>query len=142
LTPDGKRVVPQSDPALPLVGDNMLSVTQAPDGSLVDTRYLVNSIFVHKPIENPHEKVVVYGVLPRRGSQAGGYNLSIYGVNFHKGNPSVLVGSQTCTVQSVSATMIVCNIPGGQGTVDIVVKVLSETSTFRRVFCYITGIPI
>jgi hypothetical protein len=67
----------------------MLSVTQAPDGSLVDTRYLVNSIFVHKPIENPTEKVVVYGVLPRRGSQVGGYNLSIYGVNFHKGNPSV-----------------------------------------------------
>jgi IPT/TIG domain len=134
-------VIPQSDPAIPLVGDNTLSITQAPDGSLIDTRYLANSIYVHKPTQVPTTKHIVYGVFPRRGGRAGGYNLTIYGLNFQKGTPTVMVGNKNCVVQMVSPNRIICSVQGGVGTVDIVVKIGSESSIFTRGFRYITGVP-
>jgi IPT/TIG domain len=141
LSPDGNKVLKQSDPPIPLVGDNTLSVTQAPDGSLIDTRYLANSIFIHKPIQVPTKNLTVYGVFPRRGSVAGGYNLYIHGINFEKGTPSVTVGGKSCPVQSNISRRIVCVIKGGTGNVDVVVKIGKESSTFARGFRYITGLP-
>ena len=81
LTPDGLGVIPESDPALNVVGDGGLFVTQAPDGSLIEIRYPQNTVFYHKPSEAPITALKVTSVFPRRGGLAGGTKLSVYGVN-------------------------------------------------------------
>jgi len=140
LTPDGTSVIQQSDPALPLVGDDGLDVAQAPDGTLVDARVGSNAIYYHKPVEPPTTDMVVKGVFPTRGSQVGNSTLDIYGINF-SGTPIVSVGGSNCPVTSVSSTKIECTLPGGTGTVDIVVTLGPETSTFNNGYRYITGVP-
>jgi IPT/TIG domain len=142
LREDGKSVAPESIPAIPLVGDNTLSVTQTPEGSLIDTRYLANQIFVHTPVQVvPMKDVLIYGVFPRRGGQAGGYILSIYGFNFQKGSVFVKVGKRKCPIISVKPKRITCRVYGGKGTVDVFVKVGKEKVTLDRGFRYISGLP-
>lgn len=140
LREDGERVIPQSIPPLPLVGDNTLSVTQAPDGSLIDTRYATNQIFVHTPIISiPNPDLLVFGVFPRRGGEAGGYILSIYGKNFQKGTPLVQVGDRKCPLISVKAKRITCRVYGGKGKADIRVVIGKEKVTLTEGFRYIRG---
>jgi IPT/TIG domain len=138
LTPDGLGVIPQSKPPLPLVGDGGLDVTQAPDGSLIEVRNSDNSLYVHKPNEIPTTALQVKSVFPRRGGKAGGTKLSVYGVNF-SANSTVKVGSSNCPVLSTTATKIECTLPGGSGTVDIVVSGSAGTYKFQRGYRYISG---
>lgn len=82
----------------------------------------------------------VYGVFPRRGGQAGGYEINIYGVNFQKGTPSVYLGTRRCLVVSVIGSgRIVCKVLGGIGTANVVVRIGKEVSTFSGGFRFISG---
>jgi glucose/arabinose dehydrogenase len=141
LTADGTGVVPQSDPPIELVGNNGLDVTQAPDGRLVDARYMTGEVFYYQPVEAETSKMIVKGVFPRRGGEAGGSNLSIYGVNFSNNSLAVTLGDSDCPVVAVQATKIVCTLPGGSGTVNITVSTATQTSTFQRGYRYISGTP-
>jgi hypothetical protein len=116
---------------------------QAPDGSLVDVRYKIGAVYVSIPDEPATSTLVVKGVFPRRGSVAGGSLLKIYGENFDDATiASVTVGGSACSVVSVAANKIVCTLPGGSGTADVVVETSSgEASTFQRGYRYITGLP-
>ena len=142
LAPDGKSVIPQSDPYIELTEDvDALDVTQAPDGTLISTSLDRNALYFHKPIEAPTTQLRVLSVFPQRGGQGGGNNLQIYGVNFN--NPTtVTVGGRNCAVTSFLTTKIVCTMPGGTGTVDIVVEGGNKQSyTFQRGYRYVTGLP-
>lgn len=140
LSPDGTSVIPQSIPALPLVGDNGLDVTQAPDGTLIEVRIATKNIYVHKPQEPPTTELRVHSVFPRRGGNAGGYNFSLYGVNLSN-DAVVTVGGTSCPIVSrTGTTKIICTIPGGTGTVDITVTGSAGSYTFKRGFRYITGV--
>jgi glucose/arabinose dehydrogenase len=141
LTADGQGVVPESVEPSKFAGDGVLDITQHPDGTLIDTRYEDGDIFYYKPIIRSTRAVLVLSVFPKRGGRAGGSRLSIYGRNLNKNSatPTVKVGSGACKVTFVSATMIECTLPGGSGTVDVSVTVLSETSTFQRGYRYISG---
>jgi IPT/TIG domain/Glucose / Sorbosone dehydrogenase len=143
LTPDGKGVIPQSDPAIQLTPDvDALDVTQAPDGTLISTSLERNALHFHKPIEQPTTNLKVNSVFPGRGSQVGGNTLKIFGVNFN--NPTtVVVGGRTCTVTLDTSTKLECTMPGGSGTVDIVVSSGNGLRyTFARGYRYITGLPL
>ena len=86
--------------------------------------------------------MVVYGVFPRRGPQAGGYELNVYGANFHKGTPEVYLGPRRCIVLSVIGTgRILCKVLGGTGTVDVSVRIEKEKVIFPRGYRYISGLP-
>jgi len=109
----------------------------------VDTRYLTGDIYAYIPSEPTTTELVVKGCFPRRGGVAGGSNLNIYGVNFDSSSGlSVTVGGSSCPILSIAATKIVCKLPGGSGTVDVVVSSSSgESSTFERGYRFITGQP-
>jgi len=109
----------------------------------VDTRYLTGAVYAYTPSEAATSALVVKGVFPRRGPVAGGSTLKIYGINFDPATTtSVTVGGSSCPVVSVvSSNKIVCTLPGGSGTVDVVVSTASESSTFERGYRYITGLP-
>lgn len=140
LTADGEAVIPQSNPPLPLVGNLGLGVTQAPDGTLVEIRHADNSVWIHRPKETATTKLIAKSVFPRRGGRAGGTPLTIYGVNLNKnGNPTVRVGGSSCPVTFVSATKLRCTIPGGTGTVDVVVTSGAESYTFQKGYRFILG---
>jgi glucose/arabinose dehydrogenase len=139
LGPDGESVIPQSNPALPLVGDDGLDVTQAPDGSLIEVRLPTKNIVIHKPNEPPTAELRVNAVFPRRGGNAGGYLLAVYGVNF-SADATVTIGGTACAIQTKTNSKITCTVPGGQGTVDVIVSGTSGSYTFKRAFRYITGI--
>jgi hypothetical protein len=139
LSPDGEFVIPQSNPALPLVGDDGLDVTQAPDGSLIEVRLPTKNIVVHKPNEPLTAELRVNAVFPRRGGNAGGYLLSVYGVNFSP-DATVNIGGKACMIQSKTNSKITCTVPGGQGMVDVIVSGTSGLYTFKRGFRYISGI--
>ena len=135
-------MIPQSIPPIPLVGDNTLSVTQAPDGSLIDTRYVTNQIFIHTPIiATPNPDLLIFSVFPRRGGEAGGYILSIYGKNFQKGTPLVQVGERKCPILSVKPKRITCRVYGGKGKVDVRVSIGKEKVLLTQGFRYIRGRP-
>lgn len=140
LREDGEKVIPQSIPPIPLVGDNTLSVTQAPDGTLIDTRYSTNQIFVHSPIiSTPSPELLVFGVFPRRGGEDGGYILSIYGKNFQRGTPLVQVGERKCPLISVKPKRITCRVYGGKGIVDVRVIIGKDKVFLTQGFRYIRG---
>ena len=139
LTPDGLAVAPESVPPIPLVGDDGLSVTQAPNGNLIDVRLGTNSLYYHKPNEAPTTALKVKAVFPQRGGQAGGNKLSVYGINFGA-SPIVTVGGKNCSVLPKSATMIECTVPGGSGTVNVIVSSSAGTYTFQKGYRYITGV--
>jgi IPT/TIG domain/Glucose / Sorbosone dehydrogenase len=144
LSPDGETVNRSSDPAIPLVGDNGLALTQAPDGSLIDARYTTNNCYFFKPIEATSTTLDIKSVFPRRGSVAGGSKLWIFGVNFAGGTPVVTVGGKACTgVVLMSAKKIECTLPVGTvGNKDVVVTIGAKKDTFANGYRYITGKPL
>lgn len=147
LRPDGLGVIPQSNPPLKLTGENNehigdkgLGLTQAPDGSLVEVRFPANVLWVHEPDEPATTDLTVRAVFPRRGGQAGGSTLTIYGVNLNKnGNPTVTVGGSACPVTSVAAKKIKCTLPGGSGTVDVIVTSGADSYTYLRGYRFVAG---
>ena len=110
---------------------------------MVDARYLIGAVYAYIADEATTSALVVKGVFPRRGSVAGGSLLKIFGENFDNDEiASVTVGGSACSVVSVAASTIVCTLPGGSGTADIVVENSGgEASTFERGYRYITGLP-
>lgn len=104
---------------------------------------MTGAVFAYTPSEAATAQLVVKGVFPRRGGVAGGSNLNIYGVNLDNSGSSaaVKVGGNACPVVSVTSRKIVCTLPGGSGTVDVVVSTVTESSTFERGYRYITGQP-
>jgi len=120
-----------------------LDVTQAPDGTLIEARYIENQIYAYRPVEEASSAVAVKSVFPRRGGLAGGSTLTIYGQNLEKNGefPSVSVGGSSCAVQSASDNKLECTLPGGSGTVDVVVNVGDESYTFFSGYRYIAGVP-
>lgn len=146
LTPDGLGVVPESNPPIPLVGKtgqqvgkSGLAVTQAPNGNLIEVRLDSNALYYNKPNEAPTTVLQVKAVFPRRGGQAGGNTQSIYGVNFGS-QPSVEVGGKRCPVVSASALKITCTLPGGSGTVDVLVSSSAGSYTFKEGYRYVKGV--
>ena len=142
LNPTGRAVIAASDPAIKLVGDKGLDVTQAPDGTLVEVRNPSNAIFFHKPFENLQTKLIIKSVFPRRGGQAGGTRMTIYGINF-TGKLIATIAGVDCPIVSSTLNEIVCLIPGGTtGTADISVSNDSgELSKFSNGYRYISGKP-
>lgn len=145
LTADGTGVVPESKEPFELIGDGLLDVTQHPDGTMFDSRYDTGEIYYYKPIErNTKNTVTILSVFPRRGGNAGGSKLVIYGRNLNKNcsPPTVQVGGSDCNITAVSAAKLECSLPGGSGTVDVTVTVRSEASTLTGAYRYISGIPL
>jgi len=107
----------------------------------VEARFSDQAIYGYKPKEAATSSVAVKSVFPHRGGQAGGSTLTVYGKNLKKGgaNPIVTVGGSNCAVQSANNDKLQCNLPGGSGTVDVVVNVNGESSTFKSGYRYITG---
>ena len=138
LTPDGLGVIPQNNSPLPFLGRGGLTVTQAPDGTLIEVHFIGNSLYYHKANETSTTALQVNSVFPRRGGNAGGTKLSVYGVNFNA-NSTVKVGGTKCPVLSTTAARITCTLPGGSGTVDIIVTGSAGTYTFKRGYRYISG---
>jgi IPT/TIG domain/Glucose / Sorbosone dehydrogenase len=142
LSEDGESVKSISNPALPLAGSVGLAVTQAPDGSLIDARYVNNECFVYKPQEIESDELDITSVFPRRGGVAGGSTLAIFGANF-MGTPQVTVGGNPCAnVTIVSQTKIQCVLPiGNIGAQDVTVTIGSTKDTFAKGYRYILGKP-
>jgi IPT/TIG domain len=140
LSPDGLSVNSLSKPAISLVGSSGLDVAQAPNGNLIEMRYSASTIFVQKPTEAASTVLKVYTVFPNRGGLAGGTLLKLYGANFGT-NPTVTVGTNACpkVVGKFTNTYIECTLPGGRGTVDVVVTSGSASYTFERGYRYIVG---
>jgi IPT/TIG domain/Glucose / Sorbosone dehydrogenase len=140
LTPDGTAVLPSITKPIPLnIGNVGLDVTQAPNGNLIEMRYQEETIFYHKPVEPSTSSLIVKTCFPRRGRNGGGNTLYIYGVNFEQ-TATVQVGGKDCPVTFVSSKRIDCILPGGSGTVDIIVKIGTVTSIFERGYRYISGV--
>ena len=141
LRPDGRGVIPQSNPPLGLVGAKGLGVTQAPDGSLVQVQYSGNEVWVYRPDEVPAAGVKVNTVFPRRGAEAGGTTLTIYGNNLQQSGQTtiVTVGGSSCPVITVSPNKVKCTLPGGSGTADVQVTVGTDSYTFGKGYRFITG---
>lgn len=140
LTADGLGVIPQSVPALPLIGDWGLDVCQAPNGNLVEVRLSTNSLFYHRPIEATTTKLKVLSVFPHRGPNTGGTKLNIYGVNLSGTGLAVKVGGRNCPIVTRTTTKLTCTIPGGtNGNVDVVVTSSTGSYTFQKGYRYISG---
>jgi glucose/arabinose dehydrogenase len=144
LTPDGTQLLPSLNkkPLQTGIGSQGLDLTQAPNGNLIEMRYQNETVYFHKPLESPTTALIAKICFPRRGPNAGGNRLTVYGVNFNVNSPTVTVtvGGVDCPVTSVSATRIDCTLPGGSGTVDIVVNNGPFSSTFQKGYRYISGI--
>lgn len=142
LTPDGTAIAPESNKPIKLAGVKGLDVTQAPDGSLIELSLSNDALYLIKPDEAPSVAVAVKSVFPWRGGKAGGTTLTVHGVNLNKNGatPTVTAGGSSCAVQSFTAKVIKCVLPGGSGTVDIVVTVGAENYTFEKGYRYINGI--
>ena len=143
LTPNGKGVIPQSDPAIQLTPDvDALDVTQAPDGTLISTSLDQNALYFHRPVEAATTKLTIKSVYPRRGGQIGGNTLMIFGENFDT-ILSVNVGGRGCNLTARSISKVECVLPGGIGTVDVVASGTNGTSyNFEKGYRYITGLPV
>jgi len=143
LTRDGKGVIPEANPPLPLVGDKGLDITQAPSGEIIEARYEAGKVWFHRPIEAETNALVLKSVFPRRGGRAGGSSLHLFGRNFDKGTPTVTVGGSDCPVVVAKSLTkydrIECTLPGGSGTVDITVTINGETAIFQKGYRYISG---
>lgn len=141
LADDGKSVIPESTPALPLVGDKSLALAQAASGEIIEIRYEDADVFFHRAIEPDTQAMEVTGVFPYRGTQDGGTTLHVYGKNLKNGGaaPTVTVGGKNCPVDVVLAFRLACTLPPGSGTVDVLVQVGPETSIFVAGYRYIQG---
>lgn len=151
LRPDGLGVIPQSIPAIALgIGGQGLSLTQAPDGTIIDIRYPVSAVHYHKAIEEPTTVLKVHAVFPRRGPAAGGYLLNVFGVNLDSAITVEIVdpgkGAVECPVVSIlSSRKLTCTMPPGDRGTTVNIRVTStptkgETYQFLRGFRYITGL--
>jgi len=142
LSPDGRSVVPASDPAIKIGGADSLSIVQAPDGTIISANYKMNNLFYYEPVEAATSQMSIKSVFPRRGALAGGSTLSIYGVNF-SGTPTVTVGGKQCSnVSRKSSTKITCTLPlGSKGAADVTVTIGTSTSTMAKGYRYILGKP-
>lgn len=147
LSPDGNSVPPQSNPPIPLTGENSLDVTQAPDGTLVVAQYLVGSVAYYRPVEDilTGADLKIYGVFPRRGPLPATPRLTIYvSTSVWLDGSTVMVGNADCPILSTSRTEIVCGPVTAtvSGTVDVVVALGNGAKkTFKRGFRFITGLP-
>ena len=149
LISDGLEVHPLSIPGIPLLGGAGLDVTQAPNGNLIEIRYIANTVFVSRPIEPKGSTLKVHSVFPTRGSVVGGTTLKIYGVNFGQSGASVTVGNKDCpvlvSVTNVDTSYIECRLPSGASDtlVDIVVTsnapIRSQSYVFAKGYRYIDG---
>jgi IPT/TIG domain len=147
LRADGLSVIPQSVPPIALgIGGKGLSVTQAPDGTLIETRLVSNALYYHKPLERNlsfNSTLRVNAVFPRRGHKLGGYPITIYGNNFDA-TVTVLFGNENCLrISALSPIRFQCLVPpvsgGGSLTVDIQVRGSSGSYIFSRGFRYVSG---
>lgn len=131
-----------SGQAIKFAGGRGLDVTQAPDGSLIEARYSDSELYAYKPVEADSPAVALKSVFPHRGGQAGGSTLTVYGKNLKKNgaSPSITVGGSNCAVQSATNNKLKCTLPGGSGTVDVVVSVGGETYTMYSGYRYISGV--
>lgn len=141
LSDDGLGVIPQSVPAIGLIGDGGLDVTQAPNGNLIEVRLPMNSIYYHTPVEAATTALKVLSVFPRRGPNTGGTKLNIYGVNLKGSGLAVTVGGRSCPIGLIkTTTRLTCTLPGGiNGNADVVVTSIIGTYTFKKGYRYISG---
>jgi IPT/TIG domain/Glucose / Sorbosone dehydrogenase len=145
LSPDGRAIhsaLNQKGVAMN-IGNLGLDITQAPNGNLIEMRYPINTVNYYRPIEPSTTDIIAKTCFPRRGPTGGGNLLSIYGVNFNTrgSSVSVSVGGRNCPTTFVSSKRIDCTLPGGTGTVDIIVTNNGISSTFKRGYRYISGTP-
>jgi IPT/TIG domain/Glucose / Sorbosone dehydrogenase len=144
LNENGTSVSPESFIPISMgIGSHAIDTTQAPNGNLIEVRYKQNEIYSNRPVEPATTEVIVKTVFPHRGRNSGGNLLSIYGVNLnaHGSSPIVTVGEEYClNVTFVSSTRIDCVVPGGFGTVDIVVTLGPTSSTFEQGYRYVSGV--
>jgi glucose/arabinose dehydrogenase len=143
LTEDGQSILPGLEKqGVPLnIGRTGLDITQAPNGNLIEVSYGKNQVNYYMPSEEATTTLIVKTCWPYRGPSSGGSLLSIYGVNLNSRSPLVIVtvGGTSCPTTFVSETRVDCILPGGIGTVDIVLSNGASTSTFERGYRYITG---
>jgi IPT/TIG domain/Glucose / Sorbosone dehydrogenase len=147
LTADGRAAIPSlARKGIAMnIGNLGLDITQAPNGNLVEMRYANSSVFSFLPVEPPTTALIANTCFPRRGRTSGGSTLSIYGVNLNTRSTlvTVMVGGNVCPTTFISSTRVDCTLPGGNGTVDVVVQNGGATSTFERGYRYISGtLPI
>lgn len=151
LRPDGLGVIPQSIPALAMgIGTSGLSLTQAPDGTLIDIRYGASAVYYHKAIEADTTTLKVHSVFPRRGPAVGGYLLNVFGVNLDSVVAVVIFdaennGAECPIVSIISPIKLTCTMPPGDRGTTVNIQVTSnptkgETYQFLRGFRYITGL--
>jgi hypothetical protein len=146
LSRDGNSVIPTSIPAIELIGDGGLAVTQAPNGNLFEARFDTNSIYVYRPIEPLSTQMVINTIYPRRGGLVGGSTLSIFGANFLGSQIVVFVGTSICSnpVVTDANTVIHCRIPPSTsiGLKDVIVENDSGVrTTYTLAYQYIRGLP-
>jgi Malectin domain/IPT/TIG domain len=111
-------------------------------GAIYSAKYKAGTIRYLIPFEPTSLTLVVKSVFPRRGGEAGGTLLSIFGERFDSsGSPTVSVGGRECRVLSFTSSKITCTLPAGSGTVDIAVTTGVESATFLAGYRYITGLP-
>jgi Malectin domain/IPT/TIG domain len=111
-------------------------------GTIYSAKYIAGTIRYLIPLEPTSLTLVVKSVFPRRGGEAGGTSLSIFGERFDSsGSPTVSVGGRECRVLSFTSSKITCTLPAGSGTVDIAVTTGVESATFLAGYRYITGLP-
>ena len=140
LLEDGLSANPLTIPGLSLLGREGLDVAQAPNGNLVEARYLANSIWLSRPLETSTAAIRVGSVFPTRGGLAGGTLLRVYGLNFDT-SVTVTVGGSSCPiVGAVTNTFFQCRLPGrSAGSYDIVVTAFAGTYKFQKGYRYISG---
>ncbi len=80
--------------------------------------------FVYVPTSPPP---TVTALSPKTGSTAGGTLVTVAGTNF-TGAETVMFGSTSGTIRTVSATSVTVESPGGTGTVYVTVKTPNGTS--------------
>lgn len=149
LISDGYEVHPLSVPGIPLLGGSGLAVAQAPNGNLIEIRYIANALFVSRPIEPKSSSLKVNSVFPTRGSVVGGTILKIYGVNFGQNGASVTVGDKDCpvlvTATNVYTSYMECVLPSGSSDTLVDIVVTSNTPNesvsyvFTKGYRYIDG---
>ena len=144
LSADGLSANPLTIPGLSLAGNAGLDLTQAPNGNLIEARYISSTLFVTRPLEATTAAIRVGSVFPTRGGVAGGTPLRVYGLNFGTVATSVTVtvgGSSCPIVGAVTNTFFQCTLPGRPaGIYDIVVTAVAGTYTFQKGYRYITGV--
>jgi hypothetical protein len=140
LSPDGLSANPLTIPGIQLVGRDGLDVAQAPNGNLIEVRYLRSIIQVNRPVEAATTALRVISVFPTRGPRAGGTLLRVYGKNFGT-SVAVTIGGISCPiVGTITADYLDCTAPGHtEGLFDVIVSSSTGTYNFGKGYRYIIG---